>query len=266
MKQVMATIISNLKVIPDTYLMWLEAPEIGTSTRPGQFVMVRCGKDTLLRRPLSVHQVDKDKLALLFAVVGKGTNWLSQRRAGDTVDIFGPLGNGFTIHPDSKYLLLLAGGIGIAPLRLLVDVAVRQGIKVTLLMGARSATHLLPLPAGLLNEGGMPSNINVVNATDDGSKGFKGLATDLIAAYIGEADQIFACGPVDMYRTMVTLSQQFPKLKSAQLSLEIMMGCGMSVCYACTIRTKNGLKQVCQDGPVFELSELEGINWDELIL
>jgi dihydroorotate dehydrogenase electron transfer subunit len=261
MKQTLAPILSNIEVMPGTHLIWLESPQIATTAKPGQFVMVRCG-DTLLRRPLSVHQVDGDKLALLFAIVGRGTSWLAQRKAGDKADIFGPLGNGFTIYPDSKNLLLVAGGIGIAPLRFLTDVAERQKKKVTLIIGAHSAAHLLPIsaPVGLFNEGVMPSNTNVVNATDDGSEGFKGLATDLIAAYIDHNDQIFACGPVDMYRTMA----QMPELrnKPVQLSLEIMMGCGVGVCYGCTIKTKNGLKQVCQDGPVFDL---EDIIWEEFM-
>ena len=256
-----APVLSNIFVMPETHLIWLESPQIATTARPGQFVMVRCG-DALLRRPLSVHQVDGNKLALLFTIVGKGTLWLSQRKAGDKVDIFGPLGNGYTIEPDSKNFLLVAGGIGIAPLRFLADVALKEKKKVTLIMGASSAAYLLPIsasPTELFNDGVLPSNINVVNATEDGSEGFKGLATDLLAAYINHGDQIFACGPVDMYRTMA----QMPELrnKSVQLSLEIMMGCGAGVCYGCTIKAKSGLKQVCQDGPVFDI---EDINWEEI--
>jgi dihydroorotate dehydrogenase electron transfer subunit len=263
MKQTLAPIIFNNEVMPGTHLVWLEVPEIAATAQPGQFVMVRCGQDTLLRRPLSVHQTDGDKLALLFTIVGRGTRWLSQRQTGDSVDIFGPLGNGFRIDPATKNLLLVAGGIGIAPLRFLADVAVRQKKKVTLIIGASSVAYLLPIspPAGLFNEGVLPSSINVVNATEDGSEGFKGLATDLMTAYIDHGDQVFACGPVGMYQTIASLSQQFPRLKSAQLSLEIMMGCGVGVCYGCTIKTRNGIKQVCQDGPVFAL---EDIIWEEL--
>ena len=225
--------------------------------------MVRCGEDTLLRRPLSVHQVDGNKLALLFAIVGKGTRWLSQHQAGDIVDIFGPLGNGFAINPASQNLLLVAGGIGIAPLRFLADAAVKQPKKVTLLMGASSAVHLIPIapePRGLLTGGVLPLNINITKATDDGSEGYKGLATDLIVDYIDRADQIYACGPLPMYQTMA----QMPELrnKPVQISLEMRMGCGRGTCYGCTVKTKNGLKQVCKDGPVFDL---EDILWGELL-
>jgi dihydroorotate dehydrogenase electron transfer subunit len=253
-------IITNIEVMPGTRLVWLESPRIAATTRPGQFVMVRCGEDTQLRRPLSIHQVDGDKLALLFTIAGRGTHWLSERQRGDTVDIFGPLGNGFSVHPHSKNLLLVAGGIGIAPLRFLVNASLRQNKKVTLIMGATSAAYLMPIsiPQRLFNNGVPPFNINVVNATDDGSEGFKGMATDLIAGYADGADQVFACGPVNMYRTMA----QMPELKNkpVQLSLEIMMGCGVGVCYGCTIKTKRGLKQVCQDGPVFDFKD---IIWEE---
>jgi len=252
MTQILAPVISNMELMPDTYLMWLEAPEIAATAKPGQFVMVRCGEDTLLRRPLSVHQTDGGKLALLFTVVGKGTSWLSQCQKGETVDIFGPLGNGFTIHPDSKDLLLVAGGIGIAPLRFLSQEASNQGHSVTLLLGAPGKRQLYP-------EHLLPPGIKLVTTTEDGTAGNQGMITDLLPDFVGGADQILACGPVGMYRTMA----QMPELKNkpAQLSLEIMMGCGVGVCYGCTIKTKSGLKQVCKDGPVFDL---ENILWDEL--
>ena len=265
MNQVIASVVASTEVMPDVYLIWLEAPRIASAAKPGQFVMVGCGEESLLRRPLSIHQTDKNKLALLFSVVGKGTHWLAQRQAGDTVDLLGPLGNGYSIHPGSHNLLLVAGGIGIAPLRFLADEAVKQEKKVTLLMGAGSAVHLLPEPTdssghGLLTDGVLPYGINIHKSTDDGSEGFRGLATDLIVNHVDSADQVFACGPSPMYRTMANLSRQFPVLKSAQVSLEVRMGCGLGICYGCTLRTKHGLKQVCQDGPVFELND---IIWDD---
>jgi dihydroorotate dehydrogenase electron transfer subunit len=263
MKQVLAPVISSIEVMPKTHLVWLEAPAIAADAKPGQFVMVRCGQDTLLRRPLSVHQVDGDNIALLFRVVGRGTRWLSQRKKGETIDIFGSLGNGFFVHPHSRNLLLVAGGIGIAPLRFLADTAVKQKMKVTFIMGASSADYLLPIsiPPAISTDGILPSSINVVNATEDGTEGYKGLATDLIADYIDHGDQVFACGPADMYRTMAPMPEL--KAKPVQISLEIMMGCGVGVCYGCTIKTRGGLKQVCQDGPVFELKD---IIWEELSL
>lgn len=260
MKQIQAIIKSTQEVIPETYLVWLDAPQIAAAAKPGQFVMLRCGGNTVVPRPLSIHRVDGDNLALLFSVVGKGTRWLSQQGKGESLSIFGPLGNGYSVQPHSKNLLLVAGGIGIAPLVFLADVACREGKKVTLIIGARSADCLLPVSVSQKAfDGGMrPASINVVNATDDGSEGYKGLATDLIPAYLDGVDEIFACGPVDMYRTMAANYNNIYK-KPVNISLEIMMGCGTGVCYGCTIRTKHGLKQVCKDGPVFDMGEVE---WD----
>lgn len=261
MRLAVASIISNHEVMPGVHLIWLESPQIAAIAHPGQFIMVHCG-DCLLPRPLSIHRLDGNNLALLVAVVGKGTDWLSNRQAGDSLDLLGPLGNGFSIQPTAKKLLLVAGGIGIAPLCFLASEAVTQGKKVTLLMGASSAVNLLPeghLTHGLLTDEVLPFNINIMKITDDGSEGFRGLATDVIVDYVDRVDQIFACGPLAMYRTMA----QMPELKgkSVQISLEVRMGCGLGVCYGCTVKTKRGLRQVCKDGPVFELDD---ILWDEL--
>lgn len=260
--QLSVPIISNSEVVPDTYLMWLEAPEIAKGANPGQFVMVACGADTLLRRPISIHRVDGDRLALLVSNVGRGTDWLTKRRAGDTLDILGPLGNGFTIDDKSRNLLLVAGGMGIAPLVFLADKAMATGKKVTLIVGARIADCLLPISAlkKADDSGVMGASIHVINATDDGTEGYKGPATDLITAYLDGIDQVCACGPAEMYRTMSGMKEL--KAKSVQISLEIMMACGIGVCYGCTIRTRSGIKQVCKDGPVFEMEEVE---WGEFL-
>ena len=112
LNQAFASIISNTEVMPGVHLIWLESPQIATEAKPGQFAMVRCGEETLLRRPLSIHQLAGDtKLAFLFTMAGKGTHWLSQCQVGNNIDLLGPLGNGYSIHPASHNLLLLAGGI-----------------------------------------------------------------------------------------------------------------------------------------------------------
>lgn len=251
MKQVLAPIVSSQRIMSNCYLLWLESPEIAAEARAGQFVMVRCGEDTLLRRPLSVHQRDGGRIALLFQVVGKGTAWLSDRRAGDSIDLLGPLGNGFSIEPAAGNLLLVAGGIGIAPLCFLAGEA--SGRHVTLLLGASTASCLCPTRL-------LPPQASAVTATEDGTIGRRGMVSELLPEFAGRADQIFACGPEGMYRTMARM----PELKGrpVQISLEVMMGCGVGVCYGCTVRTKRGLKQVCRDGPVFELSD---ILWDRPI-
>ncbi len=255
MRQAAAAVISNNEVMPGVYLIRLDSPPIASQAQPGQFVMVRCGEDTLLRRPLSVHQADGGGMALLLTIVGKGTRWLSQRKTGESVDIFGPLGNGYSVHPGSHNLLLVAGGIGIAPLHFLVQQALNRGCSVTLLLGASTAAQLYP-------EHLLPTKVKLIIATEDGSAGKKGMIIDLLPDFTGWADQIFACGPMPMYRNMALRRKEF-KLegKPIQISLEVRMGCGLGVCYGCTAKTKSGLKQVCKDGPVFNL---EDIPWDEL--
>ncbi len=257
MKQSFAAITSHTEVMAGVYLLWLESPEIAAAAKPGQFIMVRCGQgdEILLRRPFSIHQVNKTKteLALLLNVVGRGTHWLSQCKAGDSLDLFGPLGNGYSIDTSSSNLLLVAGGIGIAPLCFFAQEAVNQGNSVKLLIGAATASQLCP---GHL----LPASSECVSATDDGTAGQKGLITDLISDFADRADQIYACGPTAMYRAMAALPSL--KTKPVQISLEIMMGCGLGVCYGCTVKTKGGLRQVCTDGPVFDLGE---VIWDELL-
>ena len=253
MKQVTIAIISNSEIMPGVHLLWLESSQIAHEARPGQFVMVRCGEETMLQRPLSIHQRDGNKIALLFTVVGKGTHWLAQRQVGDGIDLLGPLGSGFSIRPESKNILLVAGGIGMAPLHFLVDEAIEWGREVTMLLGARTATQLYPRRL-------LPFGVELVTATEDGTTGVKGMITDLLPDFIDEANQVFACGPLAMYQTMVAKKQPL-KGKPAQISLEMRMGCGLGVCYACTVKTKNGLKQVCKDGPVFDLDD---IIWETL--
>ena len=260
MKQVTATIIDNRqfsfqprqsgsRALLGFQLIWFRCPQI-EKAKPGQFVMVRCGEECVLPRPFSIHQVNDDKIALWIAVWedGKGTKWLSQRQAGDAIDIFGPLGNGFSIHPTSHNLLLLAGGVGIAPLYFLTQAAITKQHSVTLIHGASSKLNLYPekMPSGI--------ELVMVNEEDMGKK-----VTDLLPDYTDWADQVFACGPVPMYKAMAQIPEL--KVKPVQISLEVRMGCGRGVCYGCTIKTRNGLKQVCQDGPVFDLDD---ILWDEL--
>lgn len=265
MKQVFATVISNKKILPGgphragralaSHLLQLHCPEIAKEAKPGQFIMVRCG-ECVLPRPFSIHQTIKDDIALFFAVLesGKGSQWLSKRQDNETVEVFGPLGNGFSIQSEANNLLLVAGGMGLAPLRFLAQQAIKKKRSVTLLLGAAVS----PLyPAKLL-----PSKIKLVTATDNGSTGYHGMITDLVPEYAKKADQVFACGPMSMYRDMAQRRRELKlERKPVQVSLEVRMGCGCGVCYGCTVKTKKGLKQVCQDGPVFDLDE---IVWEEL--
>ena len=255
MHRVAAPVVSRAELRPGLYLMEVRAAEIAAAAQPGQFVMAHCGEssyDPLLRRPLSIHWVNDELIALLFNVVGRGTHWLSQRSAGEYLDLIGPLGKGFTIYPDSRNLLLVAGGIGIAPLLFLAEAATSQRKSVTLLLGAQTAAHIYS-PVML------PPQLSFIPVTEDGSMGAKGLVTDLVPKLVAHADQLFACGPLPMYRTMASQAQL--KDKPVQISLETRMGCGMGICYGCSVKTNSGMKQVCKDGPVFELRD---ITWDKI--
>ena len=268
MKQVCAETINNDQILPSFFrthrrnilssqIIQLRCPEIAREAKPGQFVMVRCGEELILPRPFSIHQVNnKSDIALFFAVWedGKGTGWLSQRNSGDMVELFGPPGNGFSVNPTSHNLLLVAGGTGIAPLGFLAQEPVKQGYSVRLLVGAATASQLYP---GHF----LPQEAELIIATEDGTNGEKGMITEIVSDFTGWADQVFACGPMPMYRDMADEYHQLLKDKPVQISLEMRMGCGLGVCYGCTVKTKNGLKQVCKDGPVFGL---ENILWDEL--
>lgn len=252
MRPILSPVISNEEVMPGVYLMWADAPRIASSARPGQFVMVRSCADheRLLRRPLSIHRVRADgRIALLYEIIGKGTEWLSLRTAGEMVDLLGPLGNGFRV--ESKNLLLVAGGCGIAPLVFLTEKALDESRDVVMLIGANTAKRIYPQQL-------LPEGLQAEIFTEDGSSGKRGLCTDPFSndgkSLAGDVVQIFACGPADMYRKMAKID--WLKGKSVQVSLEARMGCGFGVCFGCTIETKRGLKRVCRDGPIFELSDL----------
>jgi len=249
-KQVTATITSNLELMTGHHLICVGAPGIVAKAKPGQFITVRCGEKLILRRPLSIHKsIDSKYLYLLFKIVGKGTTWLSQRQRGERLDLIGPLGKGFSIEPASQKLLLAAGGIGIAPLFFLAQKALGEGKSVKLLLGARTNEGLYP-------QKDLPRGIEVIITTEDGSEGTKGKLTNVLPGYADWADQIYACGPIAMYKVIADQRQQSKINKPVQVSLEVRMGCGIGACFGCSIKTKNGMKQVCHDGPVFDLDEV----------
>ncbi len=273
MKQALCSISRKVEVMPGVRLTWIEAPDLAARAQPGQFITVRCG-DFILRRPFSIHQVGtssviasdakQSQVAILYKIAGKGTLWLSQQKAGQKIDILGPLGRGFAVAAESEKLLLVAGGIGIAPLVFLMQQALPKH-QITLIHGARTATQLFRnarQPPAINHE-----RVQFIPVTEDGSAGQRGQATDVLPDYLNWADQVYACGPVDMYNVMAQMSlpakRSNLKLKRCQVSLEVRMGCGFGACYCCTINTKKGLRQVCRDGPVFELDD---IIWQEVRL
>jgi dihydroorotate dehydrogenase electron transfer subunit len=251
--------------ISGSWIIWFNCPDIAREAQPGQFVMVRCGEQCILPRPFSIHQIKNESdVALFFAAWedGKGTRWLSERKQGNIIEMLGPLGNGFSINPGSQNLLLIAGGIGIAPLFFLAMQARERGYSVRLLRGASGEFKT----SGEKNkpqhypEELFPQGIELETITSS-PYGKTGMVLELLSPKVVDwADQIFACGPTPMYRAMAAQKQQLLAAKSVQVSLEMRMGCGLGTCYGCTLRTKHGLKQVCKDGPVFELDD---IFWDD---
>jgi len=264
-------ILSRKEVAPDIYLMKLKAPEIVQDALPGQFIHIKCSKGNypLLRRPLSIHRIVKEEgeIYILFQVVGEGTKLLTQKEVGDNLDILGPIGNGFNIYPESKKIIIIGGGIGVAPLLALCEESIRKGKEVRVLIGALNKELVI----GEENFRKLGAKVDV--ATDDGSYKYKGLVTDLLEGSIREgwlADQIFACGPKLMLKKINEIALEVNI--NCQVSLEERMGCGIGACLGCVCKIKakeknnnqNQIKyiykRVCVDGPIFEGSE---VVWDD---
>jgi dihydroorotate dehydrogenase electron transfer subunit len=259
-KQLSCAVVSNQEIAAGIFLMWLKSPEIAAHSRPGQFVMVACGEGTTLRRPISIHNVNviEGQFALLYMTVGKGTEALARLKTGNTVDILGPMGNGFrTVNAPAATLsyLLVAGGIGIAPMLYLINKIKPSCRQIIVLQGATTAAKLYPKEL-------FPPEVSLTVATDDGTAGHKGFITDLIPTFATTADEVVVCGPMPMLKNIAN-NQERLKLadKPVSVSMEMRMACGLGICYGCTIRTTYGLKEVCKDGPVFDLKD---IIWDDM--
>ncbi len=251
-----ALVLSQEEVCRDTFLMWLSSPPLARGAGPGRFLMVLCGEglDPLLPRPMSYHrfrQVGGERQwAILFDVRGRGTAWLAQRRPGDRLWAFGPLGRGFAVEASARHLLLVAGGLGIAPLLGLAEEAVAKGRAVTLLYGARSAERLVPISL-------VPQDVEVVLATDDGSRGHHGPVTELVPRYLAWAHQVFACGPPQMYAELARTLRACGLRRPVQVLLEERMACGTGICYGCAVPTRRGMRLVCRHGPRFSLWDIQ---------
>jgi len=250
-----ARVVSHGLLYDDTFLMWLDCPAVARAAAPGRFLMIHCadGYDPLLPRPMSFHRFRHEGgrrlFAILYDVRGRGTAWLSARQPGDEITIFGPLGRGYALARDAGNVLLVAGGLGVAAVVSLLDDALARGGAVTLLQGARSAARLFPTDR-------LPRDVEVLSATDDGSAGHRGPVTDLLADHLPWADQVFACGPNPMFRSLADVLRRARSRKPVQALLEERMGCGTGVCYGCAVFTHRGVKLVCKDGPRFEIRDV----------
>jgi len=248
-----AKIISVKEISEQVKLFTLLSPDIATVARPGQFIHVKV-PGVILRRPLSIHDVDGDKLKLLFRVRGKGTSLLAKFKKGDELDILGPLGNGFTIDKakiKNSVNVLVAGGIGVAPLMFLARVLAKMSKTAPLvLIGARHKQDILAV-ADFKKLG-----CKVMVATDDGSQGIKGNTIDLLRSVIDDKNKfnLFACGPEVMFKALHSAISGKHNVYG-QVSFEQFMGCGVGTCCGCTVHTKHGYKKACKDGPVFDIND-----------
>ena len=240
MKEVTLEITKNVQVSKDVYLMRLEG-DLTEIKNPGEFVEVKI-PNHYLRRPISVSRYSSSHLELLYKVLGHGTKDMTSYPVGMKLDVLVGLGNGFDVTK-AKKPLLIAGGIGVAPMFELAIKFNELGIKPTILFGAAKECDLV-LTSELEKLG------NLILCTDDGSVGYKGNPVSYLKEHEVEFDYYYACGPEVMCKFLKMHSE------AGCLSLEARMGCGFGACMGCSIETTNGPKRVCKEGPVFEASEV----------
>ncbi len=250
-----AVVLANQQVDDRLWLLTLEVEELGRLVEAGQFVhmLIPGMEGHILRRPFSVYQVSDDKrqVVILYQVVGFGSRQLSTVAPGAEVDLMGPVGHGWCAPADARHALLVAGGVGAAPLFMHAQELVSSGVEVEVVLGAQTASALVCEPKYHELLGGEP-----YLATDDGSRGHKGFVTDLVAQRIAEKqfDYVACCGPEPMMRAVsdITLKAGIP----TSISLEKRMACGIGACLSCIVETVDGRKRSCVDGPVFDASKV----------
>lgn len=250
-------VLANERLAEGVGLVALHAPRCAASVRPGQFVHLRVaqGSDIILRRPFSVHRASAERIEILYQVLGAGTLRLAEKEPGDrSMDLVGPLGRGWSVPEGAAHALLVGGGLGVAPLGMLVEALAALGVASVVAQGAPSAARLVAR--------GHFENVarRVEVATDDGSAGAHGLVTSLTERLLLEEsfDVVFACGPEAMQR--VVARQAAEARVPCQVSLERLMACGIGACLSCVVTTTGGLRRACVDGPVFDAGE---VCWDE---
>ena len=259
-------ILENIEVAPDHYRMEIEAPFVPERALPGQFVMLKVtdGLAPVLRRPFGIYTVNKGRgsFEIIYRVVGEGTRLLSEMADGATIDVLGPLGNGFDLGLAGEQPLIIAGGVGVPPLFSLAKALVDRAEKPVVIIGGRTADDLLSIDA--FKEIG----IEPLLATENGSAGHRGYVTAIMEERLGEGSTpsaVYSCGPTPMLKRVgeIAIAKGIP----CELSLEAVMACGFGVCLGCVIKTRPSgggsgydFSRVCCEGPVFDAKE---IVWDE---
>ena len=254
-------IVFNKQVAENIFFMGFRSEVIVNAAKPGQFVMmqVRSGIDPLLRRPFSICGVNGDVLLILYRVVGHGTTILSGKRPGDLIRVLGPLGKGFAFPEKGVQPIMVAGGMGIAPLIFLSLALARR--ERHFLAGYGTSAEVVPLDQlGIVG-------LSPAIATEDGSQGYHGRVTGLLESVLSNANKkssaIFTCGPLPMLHAVrqIALDKDIP----CQVSLESTMACGVGACQGCAVKKAPGFNgayaHVCQDGPVFDA---DIVDWEAM--
>ena len=256
--QLMTELVKKENLKPDIYKFSVKAEEIVKIAKPGQFLNIRVNNEVepLLRRPISIYNLDKENgiLEFIFQVKGRGTKILAQRTIGEKIDILGPLGYGSFKFNEYKNIAIIGGGIGVFPLYELAKQAKENGKNVNTYLGFRNKDLVT------LEDKFEEVSDNLIITTDDGSYKEKGFAIDWLKKD-KNIDCIFACGPLPMLRAVreYAIENDIP----CQISLEERMACGLGVCLGCAVKTAKSPKEapeywhVCKAGPVFEAKDVE---------
>lgn len=257
-KYIRAKITENTPINKDHNLLVLSPDNIQQHPLPGQFYMIGTdfSYDPLLKRPFSIFReassAEGGELQFLYRIKGKGTERMKEMKKGDTVNLLGPLGNGYPMPGKNLTPVLVAGGIGIASL---FPLAEKLSGNVHLFYGARTKNELL-----MLNElKGLVKKELIISA-DDGSEGTKGTVVDALDNFFTRhASRIthhvlYACGPSPMLEAVSKFAAE--KGIKCYISMEENMACGVGACLGCTVKTKKGYKRVCKEGPVFSAEEI----------
>lgn len=251
-------ILENKEILPGYFLLRLDSQELASRVISGQFFHIRVEDrlDIILRRPFSVFSYDEKGIGILYEVVGKGTSIMSKKRKGEELDILGPLGNGFSLPIDAKRVIIIGGGMGVAPLFCWAKELIEKKLEIQVLVGAKNRYKVL------CEEDFRDLGLNPEISTDDGSYGYKGFVIDLFKKRETINDKretvVYACGPNNMLKELSGILVE-NNIKG-EISMDRHMGCGMGVCLGCVVKTVDGkYKRVCKEGPVFKAGE---IMWD----
>jgi len=245
-------VISNQKLSPRFYRLCIDAKPILKKINPGQFIHIKvsAGLEPFFRRPFSVYRAQK-YVEIFYEPVGPGTEILSAKRKGDFLDVVGPVGNQFSLPPKgTRQVVMVAGGIGVAPFLILSDLLKKHDYELLLLYGGRTKGHVYDMKEFKKN------GCKVFVATDDGSVGVKGRVSKLFSKIKTDpaSTMIYTCGPTAMMAAVQDFAQKHGLRGEA--ACEEVMACALGACLGCSIPTTKGYKTVCYDGPVFDLKEV----------